>query len=162
MFYGWEPLRNISSPGMLKISHYLNAYMKESVDTELTDEAIRAIDEHRPDFVFLYMVDTDEKGGHDNGWMSAEYLNRISIAISNVRRVIEKYGEEYLARMYQDMDVFDDDGDIDDMISYLKDVRYDEKDHTSMTRRSVKKKYLQQKKEEWQRDEEDRFRRDEE
>ena len=95
MFYGWEPLRNISSPGMLKISHYLHAYMKESVDTELTDEAIRAIDEHRPDFVFLYMVDTDEKGGHDNGWMSAEYLNRISIAISNARRVIEKFGEEY-------------------------------------------------------------------
>ena len=28
-------------------------------------------------------------------------------------------------RMYQDMDVFNDEGDIDDMISYLKDVRYD-------------------------------------
>ena len=89
-----------------------------------------------------------------------QYERMIKSIEERDRKIIEKYGEEYLARMYQDMDVFDDEGDIDDMISYLKDVRYDEKDHTSLTRRSVKKKYLQQKKEEWQRDEEDRFRRD--
>ena len=41
------------------------------------------------------MVETDEKGGHDNGWMTEAYLNRISIAIDNVRRVIEAYGDEY-------------------------------------------------------------------
>ena len=41
------------------------------------------------------MVETDEKGGHDNGWMSEEYLRRISIAIDNVKRVIETYGDEY-------------------------------------------------------------------
>jgi phosphopentomutase len=69
--------------------------MKESSDTYLTDEALRIIDEHKPDFVFLYMVETDEKGGHDNGWMSEEYLRRISIAIDNVKRVIDAYGDEY-------------------------------------------------------------------
>ena len=41
------------------------------------------------------MVDTDEKVGHDCGWMSEEYLRRISIAIDNVKRVIEKFGNEY-------------------------------------------------------------------
>ena len=41
------------------------------------------------------MVETDEKGGHDNGWMSGEYLRRISIAIDNVKRVIETFGNEY-------------------------------------------------------------------
>ena len=95
MFYGWEPLRDIASPGTLKFATYINAYTKESSDTALTDEALRIIDEHSPDFVFLYMVETDEKGGHDNGWMSGEYLRRISIAIDNVKRVIEKYGDEY-------------------------------------------------------------------
>ncbi len=95
MFYGWEPLRNIASPGSLKFATYINAYMKESGDTALTDEALRIIGEHKPDFVFLYMVETDEKGGHDNGWMSEEYLRRISIAIDNVKRVIEAYGDEY-------------------------------------------------------------------
>jgi predicted AlkP superfamily pyrophosphatase or phosphodiesterase len=95
MFYGWEPLRDIAKPGSLKFATYINAYVKESSDTALTDEALRVIDENKPDFVFLYMVETDEKGGHDNGWMSEEYLRRISIAIDNVKRVVEAFGDEY-------------------------------------------------------------------
>ena len=95
MFYGWEPLRDIALPGTLTYATYINAYAKESSDTVLTDAAIKTIEEDAPDFVFLYMVETDEKGGHDNGWMSAEYLRRISIAIDNVKRVIEKFGDRY-------------------------------------------------------------------
>ncbi|MBE6609060.1 MAG: hypothetical protein E7634_00115 [Ruminococcaceae bacterium] len=95
MFYGWEPLRDIALPGTLKFATYINAYMKESSDTALTDEALECISENKPDFVFLYMVETDEKGGHDNGWMSEEYLRRVSMAIDNVKRVIESCGEEY-------------------------------------------------------------------
>ena len=95
MFYGWEPLRDIGSPLSLKFATYINSYMYESTDTLLTDEAMKLIDDQKPDFVFLYMVETDEKGGHDNGWMSGEYLRRISIAIDNVKRIIEKYGDEY-------------------------------------------------------------------
>ena len=95
MFYGWEPLRDIALPGTLKFATYINAYEKESSDTALTDEALRVIEENDPDFAFLYMVETDEKGGHDNGWMSEEYLRRISIAIDNVKRVIEKFGEDH-------------------------------------------------------------------
>lgn len=95
MYYGWEPLRDIASPGALKYATYVNAYMEESTDTLLTDEAIARIEKSRPDFVFLYMVETDEKGGHDSGWMTDEYLRRISVAIDNARRVIERFGEEY-------------------------------------------------------------------
>ena len=95
MFYGWEPLRDIALPGALKFATYINAYMKESSDTVLTDEALKCIEENHPDFVFLYMVETDEKGGHDNGWMSEEYLRRVSMAIDNVKRVIENCGDEY-------------------------------------------------------------------
>lgn len=95
MFYGWEPLRDIALPATLKFATYINAYMKESSDTVLTDEAIKVISEHKPDFCFLYMVETDEKGGHDNGWMSDEYKRRISVAIGNAQRVIEAFGDEY-------------------------------------------------------------------
>ena len=41
------------------------------------------------------MVETDEKGGHDNGWMSDAYLDCISRAIDNVKRVIEETNGEY-------------------------------------------------------------------
>ena len=95
MFYGWEPLRDIAQPAALKYATYINAYMDESVDTLLTDEAIARIEKSHPDFVFLYMVETDEKGGHDNGWMTEAYLERISIAIDNAKRVIERFGDEY-------------------------------------------------------------------
>ncbi len=95
MFYGWEPLRDIAYPGSLAFSTFINSYKRESADTVLTDEAIKLIESDKPDFVFLYMVDTDYKGGHDSGWMSEEYLRRIRIAIENAERVIDKFKEEY-------------------------------------------------------------------
>lgn len=94
-YYGWEPLRDIAMPATLKFSTYINAYTNESTDTILTDKCIEQVEKYKPDFAFLYMVDTDEKGGHDSGWMTDEYLRRISIAIDNVKRVIERFGEEY-------------------------------------------------------------------
>lgn len=95
MYYGWEPLRDVSRPESLKYSAYLNAYMEDNTDGSLTDMALERIEKSKPDFVFLYMVETDEKGGHDHGWMSKEYLDCISNAIENVKRVWEAFGDEY-------------------------------------------------------------------
>jgi hypothetical protein len=50
MFYGWEPLRDIAQPAALKYATYINAYMDESVDTLLTDEAIARIEKSHPDW----------------------------------------------------------------------------------------------------------------
>ncbi len=95
LFYGWEPLRDIIRPGALRFSTYINAYARESGDTALADACERLLTEDKPDFAFLYLVETDEKGGHDNGWMSAEYLRRIRIALDCVYRMITRFGEEY-------------------------------------------------------------------
>ena len=95
MFYGWEPLRNIARPGYLTWAEYFNAYADEHTDGILTDSALKCIEKYHPDFVFLYMVETDEKGGHDSGWMTPVYLDYISHAIDNVKRVVEAAGDEY-------------------------------------------------------------------
>ena len=95
MYYGWEPLRDIARPGSLTASEYINAYSFEHTDAMLTDRALNYIKLAKPDFVFLYMVETDEKGGHDNGWMSETYLDYISCALNNVKRVIEETNGEY-------------------------------------------------------------------
>lgn len=95
MFYGWEPLRDVARPSSLLTAEFVHSYAKDQTDTILTDRALRAMKDYEPDFVFLYMVETDEKGGHDNGWMSDAYLNCISIAIDNVKRVIETFGDTY-------------------------------------------------------------------
>lgn len=95
MLYGWEPLRDIALPGALRYATYIHSYAVESSDTVLTDEAEKLINNYEPDLVFLYMVETDEKGGHDNGWMSEEYLRRVSMAVDNVKRMIEGFGDRY-------------------------------------------------------------------
>ena len=95
MYYGWEPLRDVARPASLKFAEYINAYTEESSDTALTDSALARIQASKPDFVFLYMVETDEKGGHDNGWMTDAYLARIATAVDNIRRVLEACGDEY-------------------------------------------------------------------
>ena len=95
MYYGWEPLRDVVRPEYLSYSAFVHAMVEENTDDILTDCALDRLAKSRPDFVFLYMVDTDERGGHGAGWMSEEYLRRISIALDNVRRVMEAYGDEY-------------------------------------------------------------------
>ncbi len=95
MYYGWEPLRDVARPESLKFSSYVNAYMENATDAALTDLALERIEKSHPDFVFLYMVETDEKGGHDHGWMSDEYLACINAAVENVKRVYEAVGDEY-------------------------------------------------------------------
>ncbi|MBO5257437.1 MAG: alkaline phosphatase family protein [Clostridia bacterium] len=69
MYYGWEPLRDIHRVGSLVASEFIQAYSFEHTDGILTGRAIDYIKLAKPDFVFLYMVETDEKGGHDSGWM---------------------------------------------------------------------------------------------
>lgn len=95
MYYGWENIRDVARPGSLKFSEYIHSYSEEYSDESLTKRAISRIRESKPDFVFLYMVETDEKGGHDNGWMSAEYLRRISCAVDNIKTVVEECSGEY-------------------------------------------------------------------
>ena len=95
MYYGWEPLRDISRPGSLRYAEYIHSYAEDATDGILTDRALARIQKDHPDFVFLYMVETDEKGGHDSGWMTDTYLSYVSAAIDNVKRVWEAAGDEY-------------------------------------------------------------------
>ena len=95
MYYGWEPMRDLSRPGSLMHTMYIDAFSAEHTDVILTDHALNYIKIAKPDFVFIYLIETDEKGGHDNGWMSSAYLDYISCAISCVRKVIEETNGEY-------------------------------------------------------------------
>jgi len=95
MYYGWEPLRDVSRPASLKYASYVNAYAEDASDGVLTELALERIEKSKPDFVFLYMVETDEKGGHDNGWMSEAYLGYVRAAIDNVKRVCKTVSGEY-------------------------------------------------------------------
>ena len=94
MFFGWEQLRDLCRPGAITYSAFMKCGTIHDVDSYLCDQAMTCIRDYKPDFVFLYMVHTDEQG-HDTGWMTPEYLQRINNAVSNIQKVIEEFGDEY-------------------------------------------------------------------
>ena len=95
MFYGWEPMRDVARPGSCTFGGYIHSYADDGVDGVITDRALQCIAKYHPEFVYIYLPETDDKGGHDTGWMSETYLKQVNAAIENVRRVIGAAGDEY-------------------------------------------------------------------
>ncbi len=88
-FYNWEELRDLSRPDHLHTSLLISEHKTDHTDDKITDAAIRYIREEAPDFLFLYLGETDERGGHDNGWMSEIYLQVVNNAIACTQRLYE-------------------------------------------------------------------------
>ncbi len=89
-FYGWEELRDIGRPGSVHFGAYRSITAVKGSDRWLTEQALSCIKEQAPDFVFLYLGDTDEIGGHGHGWMSQEYLSCIHTAVDCIQMVLEE------------------------------------------------------------------------
>lgn len=94
-FYTWEELRDLSRPDHLHTSLCLNQHKQADTDIKITDAAVRYINEESPDFLFLYLGETDEVGGHDCGWMSEQYMKSVSKALSCVETLQNAIPEDY-------------------------------------------------------------------
>ena len=94
-FLTWEELRDLSRPDHLAHSLTINEHRNDHADDRITDAAIDYILQEQPDFVFLYLGDTDEKGGHDAGWMSEIYLRVVANAFDCVARLRAAVPEAY-------------------------------------------------------------------
>ena len=95
IFYGWDNIRDVARPGSVKYGEFINCFTKDHTDGILTDLCIKRMREDRPDLVFLYLVETDDKGGHDVGWMSETYLDYVKYALGCTERVYREFGGEY-------------------------------------------------------------------
>lgn len=94
-FYNWESVRHIWSSETMKYTGYVNAYEEENSDKILTEQVIGLIARKKPDFVFLHLVETDEKGGHDCGWMTDGYFRQLSNAFDCVEKIYYSASETY-------------------------------------------------------------------
>lgn len=94
-FYNWETMRHVWSSETMKYTFYLDAYSEENTDAVLTGQMLELLKRKEPDFLYLYMVETDDKGGHDHGWMSKEYLAQTANAIDCVEKVFQIASEHY-------------------------------------------------------------------
>jgi predicted AlkP superfamily pyrophosphatase or phosphodiesterase len=86
-FYNWEPLRDLSRPGSLAASCFLEDVPDDGgqTDREVSALALSWLQSHEWAFSFVYMQHTDTIG-HSHGWMSDPYL----AAISNADRCIQQ------------------------------------------------------------------------
>lgn len=95
MFITWEELRDLSRPDHLHRELCINLHKTKNADRAITDAAIPYIKEEQPDFLFLYLGNTDEDGGHDTGWMSETYLQVVNKAIGCIEDVYNSLPEGY-------------------------------------------------------------------
>lgn len=93
-FYNWEELRDLSRPGSLACSCYISQDQYDGTDFLVTDKAIAYIEDAAPDFVFLYLGETDETG-HKHGWNSNEYQDTLYDAWSCIEKVYNAAGDTY-------------------------------------------------------------------
>lgn len=94
-FYTWEELRDLSRPDHLHTALCINQHKQHGTDNLITDAAIDYINKEAPDFLFLYLGETDELGGHDTGWMSETYLKVVNNAIGCVEKLYREIPKDY-------------------------------------------------------------------
>lgn len=94
-FYTWEELRDLGRPDHLHTALCINQHKQSDTDTKITDAAIDYINKEEPDFLFLYLGETDEVGGHDCGWMSEQYMKSVSKALSCVEKLKNSISDDY-------------------------------------------------------------------
>lgn len=93
-FYNWDMLRNINLPNMQAHTCLISHDHYENTDHDLTIEAIQFIKERTPDFVFLYLGETD-KVACEHGYMSKEYLDKVNAAWSNIEKLYNEFVGDY-------------------------------------------------------------------
>ena len=87
-FYNWEPLRDLSKPGSLNASFFLDNCEDPHGDLEIARLAADYLLHIPASFAFIYLGYTDA-AGHKYGWMTDDYLEAIENADVAIERVLE-------------------------------------------------------------------------
>ena len=95
-FYDWSPLRDCTRPGSLRFSYFCKGGRigYEIADKMLADAAIDYLRENETDFAFVYMGWPDS-AGHQQGWMSPEYMRSVAACWENIDKLIRSLEGEY-------------------------------------------------------------------
>ena len=101
-FYSWGELKDLYKPGAPADVRFVSGkhHLWTATDT-LTDAAIEYLKNEDPDFVFLYLGETDEVG-HKSGWMSEDYTAAVNRAFGAIERVRKALPEGYVLMVTAD------------------------------------------------------------
>ena len=98
-FYSWEHLRNLSGPGSLDHSYFINSASIDNIDLEVAQAAAGCLKSCCPDFCFIYLEGTDI-AGHRSGFMSTEYLDAIETADTALGIILNELKKANLSDCY--------------------------------------------------------------
>lgn len=95
-FYDWEELRDLSRPGSLAESHFINGDKIGYIESAkmLTAECANYLERAEADFTFLYYCAPDA-AGHNYGWMGDEYVNASEFCLEKVKEVLGTLPDDY-------------------------------------------------------------------
>lgn len=95
MMYSWEQLKDITRPGSLNWAYYQRDPGDELKHVNnFTDIALKYINEHSPDFMFLYFHIADILG-HGYGWMSQKYLEGVKHTWDSIDYISKVLPKDY-------------------------------------------------------------------
>jgi phosphopentomutase len=88
-FYNWEKLRDLSRPGSLDFSYFIdNVETDPDGESILVTEALRYLANGHPDFMFIYFGTTDTTG-EAHGWMTDRYFAQIEHVDGTLGRLLD-------------------------------------------------------------------------
>ena len=91
--HNWEPLRDLARPEALWASFYVNTSYQADGDDIVAAEAIRLLQDHKPNFAFVYLG-TIDTAGHAYGWMSNDYLAQIERVDAQLGMILAVLSED--------------------------------------------------------------------
>ena len=94
-FNTWEELRDVFRPDHLHMHICINEHKYQNTDAMISEFAISYIRDEQPDFVFVYLGETDERGGHNSGWMTPQYLECVKNAWDCIEHICDSIPEDY-------------------------------------------------------------------
>lgn len=99
MYYNWEFLRQLSPPGYLDSSIYLNTALTSDGDMRIAKAASDNIISLEPDFAFVYLGVLDETG-HAHGYESQLYIDSLRSADQAVGYLLDELSDAGLINQY--------------------------------------------------------------
>lgn len=92
-FYNWEQLRDLSRPGHLAFSQFVDNATRMDGDDAILAAALPHLQAGAFDFTFVYFGTVDT-AGHRHGWMSDAYLEQARRIDGLVARLVEAIGDD--------------------------------------------------------------------
>lgn len=87
-FHNWDVLRDVTRPGELYSSFFIDTGYDLDGDAIIAEQAIASFTNHVLDFTFVYFASIDV-AGHEFGWMSDGYLQQVRVVDELVGQVVE-------------------------------------------------------------------------